>query len=135
MKSICIFIAFQSFYFGVRWVHALEFWIQVLPIYTIFSRFFPRKLHFVHKFVKNESKFQARAPNARQNKDVKNYKNEDANCTINRDHSLKLSKFIPVEQPVRNEFWSKNQDCDFLDFFENLESRVEKLFGLISWIF
>jgi len=31
-NSIFTFVAFQSFNFGARWVHALGFWTHYLPI-------------------------------------------------------------------------------------------------------
>ena len=45
-NSIFIFLAFQSFNFGARWVRALECWAQVLSIYTFFSGFFPMIITF-----------------------------------------------------------------------------------------
>ena len=89
-KSICICIDFPSFYFGARWVHALEFWIQVLPIYTIFSRFFHENYILCINLQIMDPKFKRVHPTRAKIKSMNSCKNEDAICTINRDHSLNI---------------------------------------------
>ena len=135
-NSIFIFVAFQSFNFGARWVRALEFWAQVLSIYTIFFRIFSHENYILcwkwqimspksKRVHRKRAKIQA----------MKSYKSEDAICTIKRDHSLYIEQIHPKSNNLYEiHFDLKNRVVIFPNF-EDLEFWVEKLFVLISCIF
>ncbi len=118
-NSIFIFVAFQSFNFGARWVRALEFWAQVLSIYTIFFRIFSHENYILcwkwqimspksKRVHRKRAKIQA----------MKSYKSEDAICTIKRDHSLYIEQIHPKSNNLYEiHFDLKNRVVIFPNFW------------------
>ena len=95
-NSIFIFVAFHSFYFGARWVRALEFRARFFPILAqnvIFSVEKFRKKSC--KLIKLQLKFKRAHPTRAKIKAMKSYKNLDAICTMKRDHSSKMEQIHP----------------------------------------
>ena len=92
-NSIFIFVAFQSFNFGARWVRALEVRARYFPILTekfIFSGEKFRKKSC--KLIKLQLKFKRAHPTRAKIKAMKSYKNLNAICTMKRDHSSKIEQ-------------------------------------------
>ena len=95
-NSIFIFVAFQSFNFGARWVRALEVRARYFPILTekfIFSGEKFRKKSC--KLIKLQLKFKRAHPTRAKIKAMKSYKNLDAICTMKHDHSSKIEQIHP----------------------------------------
>ena len=95
-NSISNLLAFHSFYFGARWVRALEVRARYFPILTekfIFSGEKFRKKSC--KLIKLQLKFKRAHPTRAKIKAMKSYKNLDAICTMKRDHSSKIEQIHP----------------------------------------
>ena len=95
-NSIWNFLVFHKFYFGARWVRALEFRARYFPILAqnvIFSGEKFRKKSC--KLIKLQLKFKRAPPTRAKIKAMKNYKNLDAICTMNRDHISKIEQIHP----------------------------------------